>query len=434
MANKRVLIISPHFPPQNGADMQRVRMSLPYFKELGWDAEVVVVDEAYSEIVQDELLLQSVPADIKIHKVKALNKSWTSKFGLGSLALRAMWHYRKKVNQLLRSQKFDLVYFSTTQFPLCVLGAYWKKCFGIPYVIDMQDPWHSDYYQDKPKEQQPRKYWFSYRLNKYLEPIAMKNVDGLISVSENYITVLKDRYPHIKGIPQATITFGAYAPDLQIAADNRKTFKPLLSPAFKNIVYIGRGGTDMHKALAVLFKALKKGIDTDSTLFNNLRFYFIGTSYAPIGQGKPSILTIAHEYGVQNSVVEITDRITYYHTLLSLQQANALFIPGSDDPDYTASKLYPYLLTKKPLLAIFNKQSSVVSIIEQCTRYATVLTMPGDDDTTDNKLYCLLTDWAKGDLQNIELTGEFDKYSALSLTMQQVAIFNAVIQNKVAIV
>lgn len=427
MTNKKVLIISPHFPPQNAADMHRVRMSLPYFKEFGWDTEVVVVDEAYSDIVRDELLLQSIPADIKIHKVKALNKTWTSKFGLGSLALRAMWYYYKKVNQLLKTQKFDLVYFSTTEFPLCVLGAYWKKRFKVPYVIDMQDPWHSDYYRNKPREQQPQKYWFSYRLNKYLEPIAMKEVGGLISVSENYITVLKERYLLIKDIPQATITFGAYAPDLQIAADNYQKFKPLLNPAFKNIVYIGRGGADMHKALTVLFKTLKRGLDTDPALFNNLRFYFIGTSYAPAGQGKPTVLPMANEYGVQNNVVEITDRISYYHTLLTLQQADALFIPGSDDPNYTASKLYPYLLTQKPLLAIFNRQSSVVSIVEQCTRHATVLTIPDDDDATDNKLYTLLSAWAKGDFQSIQLTGEFENYSARSLTLQQVALFNKVV-------
>nr|WP_082855897.1 glycosyltransferase [Mucilaginibacter sp. L294] len=404
-------------------------MSLPYFKEFGWDAEVVVVDEAYSEIVRDRLLLQSIPSDIKIHKVKALNKSWTSKFGLGSLALRSMWYYRKRVNLLLKTQKFDLIYFSTTQFPLCILGAYWKKRFGVPYIIDMQDPWHSNYYKDKPKQQQPPKYWFSYRLNKYLEPIAMKSVDGLISVSENYITILKNRYPHIKNIPHATITFGAYSPDLKIAADNRESFPPLLNPAFKNIVYIGRGGADMYKALAVLFKTLKRALDTNPGLFNKLRFYFIGTSYAPTGQGIPSVLPIAQEYGVQNSVIEITDRISYYHTLLTLQQADALFIPGSDDPNYTASKIYPYLLTQKPLLAIFNSQSSVVSILNQCTLYVTVLSISGEDGATDNKLYALLTGWADGDFQNIQLTNEFDNYSARCLALQQVAMFNQVIQN-----
>jgi len=86
---KSVLIISPYFPPVNAADMQRVRMSLSYFTENGWDAEVVMVDERYSDMQWDNLLLQSVPSNIKIHKVKALAKKWTSRFGLGSIALRS---------------------------------------------------------------------------------------------------------------------------------------------------------------------------------------------------------------------------------------------------------------------------------------------------------------------------------------------------------
>src|ERR1700761_6102280 len=156
--------------------MHRVRMSLPYFKQFGWEAEVVTVDESYSQITKDELLLQSVPPEITIHKVKALNKKVAARLGLGNIALRSLWFYRQKVNAILKEKKVDLVYFSTTQFPVCVLGAYWKRKFGIPYVIDMQDPWHSDYYKDKPKQQRPPKYWFSYRLNKYLEPKAMRHV------------------------------------------------------------------------------------------------------------------------------------------------------------------------------------------------------------------------------------------------------------------
>jgi hypothetical protein len=72
---KKLLIISPYFPPVNAADMQRVRMSLPYFASFGWEAEVVMVNEDYTDIVKDDLLLQSIPPGIKIYKVKALKKA-----------------------------------------------------------------------------------------------------------------------------------------------------------------------------------------------------------------------------------------------------------------------------------------------------------------------------------------------------------------------
>jgi hypothetical protein len=170
--------------------MQRVRMSTPYFEDFGWKPTIVHVDEKEVDISKDPLLIYSLPVNLKQKAVSAFSKKWTSKIGLGSIALRSLYFYLKTVNQILKKEKFDLIYFSTTQFPVCILGAYWKKKFGIPYIIDMQDPWHSDYYVNKPKNERPPKFWFSYRINKYLEPIAMKSVDGLISVSKAYIKSL----------------------------------------------------------------------------------------------------------------------------------------------------------------------------------------------------------------------------------------------------
>lgn len=420
---KKILIISPYFPPTNAADMQRVRISLPYYSLYGWDAEVVVVDEAYSDMVRDELLLESIPQDIKIHKVKALNKRWTSKLGLGSIGLRSLYYYMKEVNCLLKNNKYDLIYFSTTQFPVCILGAYWKRKFRVHYVIDMQDPWYSTYYEDKPKEQRPPKYWFSQRLNKYLEPIAMKHVSGLISVSTNYIADLKQRYPAIKKIPEATITFGAFKKDMEIAQNHKSEFSNILLTEFINIVYIGRGGNDMHKAIDPIFKALKNGIESNPKLFKKLKFYFIGTSYATSGKGVPTIAPLADFYGISDQIIEITDRISYYHTLNTLIAADALFIPGSDDPQYSASKIYPYLLTKKPLIAIFNENSNAVDTLLRCTIYANIFTFGKDEFQKSEALFDLLLNWSNGEFTPVETTDYFENFSAGNLTLKQTELF-----------
>jgi subtilisin family serine protease len=407
--------------------MHRVRTSLPFFEQYGWAAEVVTVDTLYTDMVQDELLLQSVPPGIKVHKVKAFDKRRSSKLGLGSIALRSLWYYRQYVNKLLSQQHFDLIYFSTTQFPVCVLGAYWKKKFNVPYVIDMQDPWHSEYYQDKPKSQQPPKYWFSYRLNKYMEPAAIKNADGLIAVSQQYITDLEIRYPSIKNVPAATITFGMFPPDLDIVVKPQAEFKQLLNPGDINIVYVGRGGTDMHKAITPVFEALAQGLKTDPAFFSRLKFYFIGTSYAPAGQGRPSILPLAESIGLTNQVIEVTDRISYYHSLAVLMQADASFIPGSDDAKYTASKIYPYLLTRKPLLAVFNPQSSAIAILKD---FGINTVYNYDDITPHNINYFLLSLDGKSNLP-ISLSAEAVKHHlAQTKTKLQCDLFNLAIRNE----
>lgn len=426
---KRVLIISPHFPPANAADMQRVRMSLPYFEEFGWQVEVVTVDEDYVDIVKDALLAQSIPSNIPIHKVKAFSKKWTARFGLGSLALRSMWYYRKKVDQLLKAKKFDLIYFSTTEFPICILGAHWKKKFKIPYVIDMQDPWHSDYYQNKPKSERPKKYWFSYRLHKFLEPIAMKNVDGLISVSEKYIETLKMRYDNLVNTPNQVITFGAHAVDFEIAEANNEQLQLYYTPSTKqtNLVYVGRGGFDMRDAVEILFKAFKNGLTLHPDIFEHTHFHFIGTSYAPKGTGIETINPIAKKYNLSKYVTEHTNRIGFYESIKQLINANGLIIIGSNDSSYTASKLYPYILAKKQLLAVFNQNSSATKIMNECNA-GDLITF----NQTEEEAYSVLHQYmvkVKNNVSILTNATAFKPYTAQFLTKKQVELFNATLVN-----
>ncbi len=420
---KRLLIISPYFPPSNTADMQRIRMSLPYFKEFGWIPEVVTVHESYADTIKDELLLKSIPPDIPIHRIKAWSKRWTSKFGLGSLALRSLWFYYWAVSRLLKEKKFDLIYFSTTEFPVTVLGAFWKKRFHVPYVIDMQDPWHSTYYEDKPSSERPPKYWFSYRMNKFLEPIAMNTADGLISVSKSYIQTLQERYPHLLSKPAEVITFGAFQPDFEIAEQHHHTLTSHLpaNDTLIHLVYIGRGGYDMLPALRIVLDCLQLGLQEYPAHFERIRIHFIGTSYAPKGQGKPTLKPLADELGLGNQVSEYTDRIGFYESLKTLQNADGLVIIGSDDPAYTASKIYPYVLAKKPLLGVFHPSSSAVEILKTC-RAGEVITL---EDQPDN-YFQIFRQYITQILHPTQLTTDwalFAPYTARYQTGLQTAVF-----------
>ncbi|MGY3053555.1 hypothetical protein ACVWYG_001755 [Pedobacter sp. UYEF25] len=424
---KKLLIISPHFPPVNAADMHRIRTSLPYFEENGWEAEVVVVKQRYVDLPIDNLLLESLPENIKIHQVSAFSKKTTSKFGLGSLALRSMYFYKKYIDKLLEKNPFDLIYFSTTEFPLCVLGAHWKKKFNIPFVIDIQDPWHSEYYQDKPKNERPPKYWFSYNLHRLLEPIAMKKVSGLISVSEHYIDDLQNRYSETKNIPTTVITFAASDLDGEIAEKNAESLEtPLIDNSFINLVYVGRGGFDMQHAAKLLFKTFKRKLDINLHNFKNIRFYFIGTSYAPNKQGIKTISPIAKAFGIEEYVLEQTDRISYFHALAYLKKANGLIIVGSDDASYTASKIYPYILAAKPLLAVFNAKSSAAKIIATCN--AGMVADVNNIEEAEKIIEGYLSEMILAETtKNTTDWDIFSKYTAKELTKKQCELFNAAI-------
>ncbi len=393
-------------------------MSLPYFETFGWQVEVVAVDSKYYETNLDQMLLQSIPADIKIHYVNAFEKKYTSKLGLGSLALRSLWFYRKKVNQLLKEKHFDLIYFSTTQFPVCILGAYWKNKFGIPYVIDLQDPWHTTYYLDKPKNERPPKYWFAYRINKYLEPIAFKKVDGLIAVSQKYLNDVNGRYSQLNKNNQRVITFGYSSIDLKIA--NGLALQP---NSKKTLCYIGVLGPMMNKSLDLFFRNLSP------KLINEYQIVFKGTSYANAEKAKKSTTSFKEKYNLTN-LTENTNRLGMFEVLKELMLATGLLIIGTDDSGYTASKIYPYLQTGKPILAVLHPKSNANEILANCSN-AIVINLDDEDKTVKNKLEFfaqMIEDNAYTVTQH-----QLHKYSAEEMTKKQCELFAQIIDRKISV-
>jgi hypothetical protein len=406
----RVLIISPHFPPTNAADMQRVRLVLPHLRANGLEPEVLCVEFDQVAAPLDHWLEAGLPPDVVVHRVKALDRKWAWLPGLGILTYRALGALRRRGDKLLRNADFDLVYFSTTQFGLHVLGPRWRRKFGVPFVIDYQDPWVNDYYRKHPDVLPPGgrfKHLITDLLHRWQEPRVLKECSGITTVSVAYPQQLAVRYPWLrlrvilgprglsylqgvsqlengaslpisepcrkidestKAVPKVAlqcldallVPFPGDERDFErVKRDNihQSLFDP--RDGLRHWVYVGRGGADMALAVRAIFSALAES----RPLNCDIRLHFIGTSYAAAGRGVKTIEPLAAGYGLQDIVIEHPDRIPYSETLRCLLDADALIVLGSNDSSYTASKIYPYLLARKPLLAVFHEASSVVDLM-----------------------------------------------------------------------
>jgi hypothetical protein len=411
--------------------MHRVRQSLPYFRRFGWDPVVLTVEPRFVEGYRDELLIATVPDDIELHRVEALDPEWTRKVGLGSVALRSMWHCWKKGNELLAHGDIDLVYFSTTAFPLPVLGRYWKSRFGVPYVIDMQDPWHSDYYLDKPREERPPKFWLSYQMHRLLEPIAMREVDGLIAVTEAYNEDLTQRYGDMDLAATAVIPFGVSEWDYRVVEEHPIDlgFFPRTAPGEIRGVYTGVCNPPMLPTIRALFAALREGLDRDPDTFGRVRLYFVGTNYKQDAQ--PVVLLLAREYGVEGHVFEKPERIPYMGALQIQKDCDFLLLIGTADAQYTASKLYPYIFAHRPILAVFSAGSSVVEVME-ATGSGEAVTFRGIPDAALSAR--ILVAWRRmiGRMPYTPATDwhAFEEYTAESMTRKQVDVFDRVLRRQ----
>ena len=142
-----------------------------------------------------------------------------------------------------------------------MLGPLWRRRFGVPYVVDMQDPWRSDHYLSVPHAERPPKFWFSYRLDQLLEPAAMRTADGLVAVTGAYVETLRDRYPALADVPSAVIPFGV-SPEDYAAARRRSGWPSVLperQPGERRGVYTGVCNSAMLPVLRAVFAVLAEG-------------------------------------------------------------------------------------------------------------------------------------------------------------------------------
>jgi hypothetical protein len=132
-----------------------------------------------------------------------------------------------------------------------------------------------------------------------------------------------------------------------------------------HVSYIGAYTLSMKPVMKALFAGIGRARKWHPQLFTSLRLHFIGTDYAAGVDRMERVRPIAAEFGVVDLVEEHPARVPYLDALNLLLESHALLVVGSVEPHYTASKIFPYILAAKPLLAIFHEHSSVVSVLAE---------------------------------------------------------------------
>jgi hypothetical protein len=137
----RLLIISPHFPPDSSAGSHRVRLLAPYLPDFGWEPTVLTVDPRDYETRLDPDLSALVPESLRVIRARALPHRWTRIVRVGDLGLRAFPFLLRAARKLLRDEAFACLF--VTIFPVytALLGPLLKRKASLRFVLDYQDPW-----------------------------------------------------------------------------------------------------------------------------------------------------------------------------------------------------------------------------------------------------------------------------------------------------
>jgi glycosyltransferase involved in cell wall biosynthesis len=406
--------------------MHRIRLSLPWFDKIGIEYTVVAVQPQFIEASTDPVFEEHISFE-NIIRIKAFKPGLTRKFGLGNLGYRSMLQYNKTVTGLLKKEKYDLIYFSTTVFPILALGPRWKRKFGIPFIVDMQDPWRNDFYLSKPKNERPPKFFIAHRLNSWLERHTMKKLDGMISVSEAYPKTINRRY-ELK-IPSVVIPFSASESDfnlVRIISLKNKVYHREKDTLYA--VYTGAVTPGMPIPLKILLHAFGKCSIADG--MKKIKLIFVGTTYGKGVGDKYRVLPLVQESAIRDMISEYPERVGYFDAIQVLLDSDMIIFPGSLDEGYTASKIFPYILSGKPIFALSHAKSSVAPIIEGCNA-GTVVRFENREDleSKENLVHKSLHEFLNHLPEKTELNYDFfDQFSESAMVKKQVDFFESVLK------
>lgn len=412
---KKILIITPHYPPSNLAAVHRSRLFAQHLPAFGWEPVILTVHEDYYEEELDWNLHQLLPAEQRIEKVKAFNI--TKPRLVGDIGLRAFYQLRKRALELVKKEQIDFVYIPIPSFYVSLIGPYLHRKTGVKYGIDYIDPWvHVFPGSDKLFS----RHWFSTRLAKWLEPKAVKEASLITGVAEGYYKAVIERNSSLK----TTCLFGAMPYGGESLDHQRMEELHLQSYLFQKnekqqFLYAGAMLPKAYQPLEEIFRSIAEHKDK----FAETEFYFVGTGKSPNDANGFNIKPLAEKYGLWQTIVfEYPKRIPYLDVLVHLAAVDAVFILGSTEPHYTPSKSYQGVLSGKPILAVLHSESTAVKVLEE-SNAGIVLSFAGEAEL--QKIYKNWMDVfsrfssyaAQFDSSSVKKE-TFEQYSAKAVTMQ----------------
>ena len=374
MITRRVLMVTPHFPPDSSAASHRVRLLAPHLPEYGWDATVLTVDPDAYESTLDPRLAALVPASVRVVRARAWRAGWTRRAGFGDLGLRALTGLRRAaIAELTRTAHHALFITVYPVYP-ALLGPRLKRRFRLPFVLDYQDPWVGSWGSTVGAGENGALDWKSRgsrALGEWLEPGVVRAADAITAVSRATYDDALARVKMARRPVVASIPLGWEPADYAaVNGGPLEWFDP-----YDGLVHLSYVGTLLPNGFGTL-RTLLAGVARlraeDADACARLRLHFFGTSNQFGHDAQVRVLPVAQMLGVADIVSEHPARIPYIDALRVLKQSTGILLLGSSEPHYTASKIYPALLARRPIVALFHEASSSTTILREVTRPPTV--------------------------------------------------------------
>lgn len=372
MSSKKVLIITYYWPPAGGPGVQRWLKFVKYLPD--FDIEpIVYIPENPSYPLIDEKLLSEVSDSTIILKNKIfepyalasfLSKNKTKKLGAGiitqkkkqSLIEKTMLWIRgnvfipdarifwvkpsvKYLKKYIQENHIETIITTGPPHSLHLIGLDLKKQLNINWIADFRDPWTTIGYHKELKLSK----WASAK-HKALEKEVMTTCDTILVTSPT----TKSEFESITKQPIEVITNGY---------DMEKIVRQPLDSTF-TLAHIGSFLSERNPQ--ILWESLSELIQENETFATHFKLKLIGAV-------SKEVLQSISDFKLDNFVVNL-GYVSHQAALVQQKSSQVLLLIEIDSEDTKCiipGKLFEYMVSERPILAIGPKNSDFENIIKQ---------------------------------------------------------------------
>lgn len=376
---KKVLIITYYWPPSGGGGVQRWVKFVKYLKLFGVEPIILTIEpDSASFPIIDESLSREVPDDQLVFKTKSfeplsfyrnLNPNKEIPFGgfanekepglfqklarfiRGNLFIpdaRIGWNKYALIKACEIIEKYNIDTLITTSPPHStqLVGRQLKRKYKLKWIADMRDPWTDIYYYNKMYHTP-----IASKIDSNYEISVLKESDSIIVVSEAIKRLFSQKTNNI-GNKIHVIPNGYDESDFN-EAKNRS------------------GDTDTDKFRIVYTGTIADNYNIDGFLeaiegvinsgIHNIKILFIGR----VSDNYISLI----ESSKINRYCKFIGHVDHKASISYLTNADMLFLSIPDVPNnegILTGKLFEYLASMKPILAVGPTHGDAAAIINNC--------------------------------------------------------------------
>jgi glycosyltransferase involved in cell wall biosynthesis len=410
---KKVLMVAYHYPPIGGGGVFRTLKFTKYLPQFGFRPYVLTVKNSmYTS--KDLTLVKEIPPEVRILKTFSFEHRLLRASRL--LNIDPGWFFVPDVNvgwlpfsvragtKIIKQENIDVIYATAPIWTSLLIGCFLKKKTKKPLVVDFRDPWTINAHVEPPTR-------FHAKIENFLERKVLTSADYVITISEPYKCKYIEKYPFLK--TKSEVIMNGVDPD-----DFKNLKRRPLQGKFR-IVHTG-SFYGLRSPKYFLF-ALHKLVQEKPDLRKQIEMQFVGN----YGKEAPIIVD---KLGL-NDVIQFINYMPHEKCLELMLNSHILLLIVASEGDKTSGivtgKLFEYLFSGRPVLALAPKESIVADIVQSAK--AGLVVSPNVEAIKEAILE-LYEQWAEGKLSATTKTASIESYNRKFLTSKLAQIFEKLTQ------